>query len=127
MGFLFAALSGGFGLAAQPGEPQADMRVASTIPENGDGSGPMALPEPLDRRLQALPPALPLPANSVGDALPAVPRVAPGWAFGRRPPLPGPLAAPPPASWPAPPRGWFCRFEDGLARRLPWAIDFGTD
>ncbi len=29
--------------------------------------------------------------------------------------------------WPKPARGWFCRMEDGIARRLPWAIDFGTD
>jgi hypothetical protein len=109
------------------------MRTESAIPENGDPAGAMALPAPLERRLEALSPVLSLPRPDVPSALRAVPsargRVAgipvPS-AAGRD--LPGyPVTRVPEADWPAPPRGWFCRFEDGLARRLPWAIDFGTD
>lgn len=109
------------------------MRTVSPIPENGDPAGVTALPASLERRLEALSPVLSLPRAAVPSALRAGPS-----ALGRvtERPLPrasgrdlrlAPVARVPEADWPAPPRGWFCRFEDGLARRLPWAIDFGTD
>jgi hypothetical protein len=109
------------------------MRTVSPIPENGERAGVTPLPATLERRLEALPPVLSLPRAEVATTLRAGPsargrvtaRPLPR-ASGRDPRL-APAARVPEADWPIPPRGWFCRFEDGLARRLPWAIDFGTD